>query len=239
MFVGRSTSTVSPWCPTIARLAILLHAMPPIAPIGFRGKLFCDAPPAGPVFGLRHAIFMERSGGVAAIVCDTTGSTVRQESCDRCLAMVGRQLVGVWIGGVWNAHFSEFEKQFFRGRNLQENANYFRKKSGVDQIRGTEFEISEPAKKAIPYSQPFHTPLDSLLDGGGGYFSRVAKLLSMHVPPIFYQESPRQTKPKKGPKRKVHMNVAHFCVNSGVFPQENKHFCHIELLFRNAPAKSS
>ena len=33
-----------------------------------------------------------------------------------------------------------------------------------------------------------------------------------------YQESPRQTKPKKGPKRKVHENFAHFCANSGVFP---------------------
>ena len=27
---------------------------------------------------------------------------------------------------------------------------------------------------------------------------------------LLFQESPRQTKPKKGPKRKVHMNVAHF-----------------------------
>ena len=36
------------------------------------------------------------------------------------------------------------------------------------------------------------------------------------------QESPRQTKPKKGPKRKVHMNFAHFFVNSGVFPWEKK-----------------
>ena len=32
-----------------------------------------------------------------------------------------------------------------------------------------------------------------------------------------FQESPRQTKPKKGPKRKVHEFRAHFCVNSGVF----------------------
>ena len=35
-------------------------------------------------------------------------------------------------------------------------------------------------------------------------------------------ESPRQTKPKKGPNKKF-MNFAHFLVNSGVFPQENKH----------------
>ena len=35
------------------------------------------------------------------------------------------------------------------------------------------------------------------------------------------------------------MNFAHFYVNSGVFPEENKHDSHIELLFRNAPVKSS
>ena len=32
---------------------------------------------------------MERNGGVAAIVCDTTENTVRQGSCDRCLAIGG------------------------------------------------------------------------------------------------------------------------------------------------------
>ena len=28
------------------------------------------------------------------------------------LAIFGRHLVGVWIGGVWNGHFSESEKYF-------------------------------------------------------------------------------------------------------------------------------
>ena len=40
-------------------------------------------------FGLRYAIFMERSGGVTAIVCDTTGNTVRQGYCYTCLAIGG------------------------------------------------------------------------------------------------------------------------------------------------------
>ena len=33
---------------------------------------------------------MERSGGVAAIVCDATENTVRHGSCDGCLANVGQ-----------------------------------------------------------------------------------------------------------------------------------------------------
>ena len=39
------------------------------------------------------------------------------------------------------------------------------------------------------------------------------------------QESPRQAKPKKGQKREIH-EFAHFCVNSGVFPWENKRDSH-------------
>ena len=53
------------------------------------------------------------------------------------------------------------------------------------------------------------------------------------------QESPRQTKPKKGPKRKVHEIFVHFCANSGVFFLRKTSTIHIALLFRNAPAKSS
>ena len=57
------------------------------------------------------------------------------------------------------------------------------------------------------------------------------------------QESPRQTKPKKGAKRKVHEFRPFFCerilVCLKLFPWENKHDSHLELLFRNAPAKSS
>ena len=57
--------------------------------IGFRGKLFLRHPFPKPVFGLQYAFFKERSGGVAAIVCDTTGNTVRQGYCYTCLAIGG------------------------------------------------------------------------------------------------------------------------------------------------------
>ena len=59
-------------------MAILFHATPPIARDRLQRQVFSAMPP---LFGLsldcdRLAIFMERSGGVAAIVCDTTGNTV-------------------------------------------------------------------------------------------------------------------------------------------------------------------
>ena len=48
----------------------------------------------------------ERNGGAAAIVCDTTGNTVRQGSCDRCLA-IGSESVstGVWCVPGFGAGF--------------------------------------------------------------------------------------------------------------------------------------
>ena len=52
-----------------------------------RGKFFFDTPFPRPVYGLRWAIFTERSGGVAAIVCDDTDTSARQGSCDRCLVI--------------------------------------------------------------------------------------------------------------------------------------------------------
>ena len=60
----------------------------PCGAIGFRGKLSLSlrCPPPRPVFGLRYAISAERSGGVAAIACDTTENTVRQGCCYTCLA---------------------------------------------------------------------------------------------------------------------------------------------------------
>ena len=51
------------------------------------------------------------------------------------------------------------------------------------------------------------------------------------------QESPRQTKPKTGPKQKTH-EFCPFFVNSGVFLGKTSTI-HIKLLFRNAPAKNS
>ena len=70
-------------------LAILFHAMPPRGAIGFRGELCCDVPPQGLSLDCDRPFFMERSGGVAAIVCDTTENTVRKEYCYTCLAMGG------------------------------------------------------------------------------------------------------------------------------------------------------
>ena len=52
-----------------------------------------------------------------------------------------------------------------------------------------------------------------------------------------HQESPRQTKPKKGPKRKVHEFRPFLWIL--VFFLRKTSTIHIELLFRNAPAKSS
>ena len=61
----------------------------PYSGIVFRGKFFCDARLVRPVFGTAIVDFKERSVGVAAIVCDTTGNTVRQGYCYTCLAIAG------------------------------------------------------------------------------------------------------------------------------------------------------
>ena len=55
--------------------------------------------------------------------------------------------------------------------------------------------------------------------------------------PCLYQESPRQTKPKKGPKRKVHEFRPFLWIL--VFFLRKTSTIHIELWFRNAPGKSS
>ena len=62
---------------------------PPQKGVSNRGKFFLRCPLARSVFGLRWAIFMESKGGVAAIVCDTTGNAVRQGYCNTCLAIGG------------------------------------------------------------------------------------------------------------------------------------------------------
>ena len=71
-------------------------------------------------------------------------------------------------------------------------------------------------------------------------FLRSKKLLNGSSPKqkeINNQEPPRQTKPKKGPKRKVHEFRP--CLWILVFFLRKTSTIHIELLFRNAPAKSS
>ena len=54
----------------------------------------CDTPLVRPVFGFAIGHFKESSGGVAAIVCDTTGNTVRQGYCYTSLAIGGGFSVG-------------------------------------------------------------------------------------------------------------------------------------------------
>ena len=76
--------------------------------------------------------------------------------------------------------------------------------------------------------------------------AQATSFLQMGVRPAFLrsarstiQESrPGKPNQREGQNEKF-MNVAHFFVNSGVFPWENKRDSHIELLFRNAPGKSS
>ena len=61
----------------------------PYSAIGFRGKPFLRYPPCSVCLWTAIGHFAERSGGVAAIVCDTTGNTVRQGYCYTCLAIGG------------------------------------------------------------------------------------------------------------------------------------------------------
>ena len=75
---------------------------PHIARYASEASFFLWCPLVRPVFGLRQAIFVERSGGVAAIVCDTTENTVRQGYCYACLATRG----GVpWSSIPWSFDF--------------------------------------------------------------------------------------------------------------------------------------
>ena len=85
-------------CPDLLRILLWECSTLLFSAIGFRGKLFRDMPPPRPAFGLQLAIFMQKSGWVAAIACDTTENTVRQGSCDGCLAIGGPG--GVYFGRV-------------------------------------------------------------------------------------------------------------------------------------------
>ena len=77
---------------------------------------------------------------------------------------VGRHLVGVWIGGVWNGHFPESEKYFSEAeisRKFPEIAQ--RERFYFSKFQAPEFENSEPEK--LQFHTPSHSipPLDSLL----------------------------------------------------------------------------
>ena len=69
---------------------------------------------------------------------------------------LGRHLVGVWIGGVWNGHFPESEKFFFRDGNFQENALNSAERAIFAKFQAPKFENSEPEK------MQFHTPSHSI-----------------------------------------------------------------------------
>ena len=68
--------------------------------------------------------------------------------------------------------------------------------------------------------------------------------LTYHPPTNYYHQNYFRSRPGKPNQRKGQnekfTNFAHFFVNSGVLPEgKNRHDSQIELLFRNAPAKSS
>ena len=68
----------------------------PYSAIGFRGKLFLRYPLKGLSLDCNRPFLKKEVGGVAAIVCDTTGNTVRQGYCYTCLAIGG----GISIGSL-------------------------------------------------------------------------------------------------------------------------------------------
>ena len=73
------------------------------------------------------------------------------------LGVLGRHLVGVWIGGVWNGHFPESEKYFSEAEISRKMPEIPQKErfSPNFRLRNLKFRAR---KNAIPYPQPFHTP---------------------------------------------------------------------------------
>ena len=76
---------------------------------------------------------------------------------------VGRHLVGVWIGGVWNGHFPESEKSFSEAEFSRKIPEKFRRKSDFfAKFRAPKFGKNQSPKicnsipPAIPY--PHRTP---------------------------------------------------------------------------------
>ena len=76
--------------------------------------------------------------------------------------------------------------------------------------------------------------------GRGGVQEKRASQKGPHSSKRIEDSRPWQTKPKKGPKRKEHMNFAPIFLCILVFSLGKQALLsRIELLFRNAPAKSS
>ena len=106
---GQGRKNTNTLCPTTARLVILFRATPPIARQASEASFFCDTGYT-PLLWMAIGYCEERSGGVAAIACDTTGNTVQQGYCYTCLALGGGGLLRSGslrcfkheqFGGIW------------------------------------------------------------------------------------------------------------------------------------------
>ena len=74
-----------------------------------------------------------------------------------CARSIGRRLVGVWIGGVWNGHFPESEKIFSEAEISRKILEILQKGRFLPNFRLRNLKF-RARKIAIPYPQPFHTP---------------------------------------------------------------------------------
>ena len=69
--------------------------------------------------------------------------------------VVGRHLIGVWIGGIWNGHFPESEK-YLSGPEFSRKIPEMPQKAIFAKFQAPKFENSEPEKSQ------FHTPSRSI-----------------------------------------------------------------------------
>ena len=108
-----------------------------------------------------NAFFANRASGAkklriavlrrfARIMCTVT-------SLDFYDSLIGRHLVGIWIGGVWNGHFPESEKYFSEAEFCRKIPVIPQKERFLPNFRLRNLKF-RARKIAIPYSQPFHTP---------------------------------------------------------------------------------
>ena len=96
------------------------------------------------------------------------------------LRLIGRHLVGIWIGGVWNGHFP-VPKSIFQRPKLTGTSPKFRRKGDFGQISGSEIENSEPEK--MQFHTPRHSipPLDSLFLSAS---AKVSHQTGVHTHPL-------------------------------------------------------
>ena len=133
---------------------------------------------------------------------------------------------------------SELNMIVFLSRRMVANCHRLKKREGVPEL-GT-----KPLKALRGYrasSRGSENPIEALKGSNrGSRGSNRGSKNSRKAPGALRgsnQELPRQTKPKKGPKPKVHEFRPFLWIL--VFFLGKTSTIHIELLFRNAPAKSS